>query len=208
MNNLWWPNWSPYLSLNLENIIHIVCTSLHGRIYHSLKKLICSLTSIWTLRKETYRFHLLGIFSFVYSSLFYLPMCSHLMILASLYLQQIYMYFRGSGKAAELKHEAARGALRAAMWFTYTSLVAKRLNRIYDGISTKVIALMLSLFLLSLNYLTVDVWMSQCSSVWGCYLKLLGSRASHFCFVLLCYRATFVIVGDRMSSCVCYSFIY
>lgn len=128
------------------------------------------------------------------------------MILASFYLQQIYMYFRGSGKAAELKHEAARGALRAAMWFTYTSLVAKRLNRIYDGISTKNIAVMLSLFLLSLNYLTVDVWMSQCSSMWGCYLKLLCSRIGclclicSFCFVLLCYRTTtFVIVADRIE---------
>jgi hypothetical protein len=27
------------------------------------------------------------------------------------------MYFRGSGKAAEMKREAARGALRAAIWF-------------------------------------------------------------------------------------------
>jgi len=31
------------------------------------------------------------------------------------YLQQVYMYFRGSGKAAEMKREAARGAMRAAM---------------------------------------------------------------------------------------------
>lgn len=30
-------------------------------------------------------------------------------------LQQVYMYFRGSGKAAEMKREAARGALRAAI---------------------------------------------------------------------------------------------
>ncbi|KAB5560554.1 hypothetical protein DKX38_005511 [Salix brachista] len=29
-------------------------------------------------------------------------------------IQQVYMYFRGSGKAAEMKREAARGALRAA----------------------------------------------------------------------------------------------
>lgn len=28
--------------------------------------------------------------------------------------QQVYMYFRGSGKAAEMKREAARGTLRAA----------------------------------------------------------------------------------------------
>lgn len=30
-------------------------------------------------------------------------------------LQQVYMYFRGSGKAAEMKREAARGAMRAAL---------------------------------------------------------------------------------------------
>lgn len=31
-----------------------------------------------------------------------------------LLVQQVYMYFRGSGKAAEMKREAARGTLRAA----------------------------------------------------------------------------------------------
>ncbi|QCD76701.1 CDC-like kinase [Vigna unguiculata] len=30
-------------------------------------------------------------------------------------IQQVYMYFRGSGKAAEMKREAARGAMRAAL---------------------------------------------------------------------------------------------
>jgi len=30
-------------------------------------------------------------------------------------IQQVYMYFRGSGKAAQMKREAARGALRAAV---------------------------------------------------------------------------------------------
>lgn len=31
------------------------------------------------------------------------------------FIQQVYMYFRGSGKAAEMKREAARGAMRAAI---------------------------------------------------------------------------------------------
>ena len=31
-----------------------------------------------------------------------------------IYLQQVYMYFRGSGKAAQMRQEAARGAMRAA----------------------------------------------------------------------------------------------
>ncbi|KAK6124331.1 hypothetical protein DH2020_041901 [Rehmannia glutinosa] len=30
-------------------------------------------------------------------------------------IQQVYMYFRGSGRAAEMKHEAARGVMRAAI---------------------------------------------------------------------------------------------
>lgn len=34
-------------------------------------------------------------------------------------VQQVYMYFRGSGKAAEMKREAARGAMRAAIWLFY-----------------------------------------------------------------------------------------
>lgn len=33
----------------------------------------------------------------------------------TLIMQQVYMYFRGSGKAAQMKQEAARGALRAAI---------------------------------------------------------------------------------------------
>lgn len=32
----------------------------------------------------------------------------------NIYLQQVYMYFRGSGKAAQMRQEAARGAMRAA----------------------------------------------------------------------------------------------
>lgn len=34
----------------------------------------------------------------------------------SFVIQQVYMYFRGSGKAAQMKREAARGAVRAAIW--------------------------------------------------------------------------------------------
>jgi hypothetical protein len=39
---------------------------------------------------------------------------SRLIIKFSLNLQQVYMYFRGSGKAAEMKREAARSALSSA----------------------------------------------------------------------------------------------
>lgn len=37
------------------------------------------------------------------------------LLLLCFFWQQIYMYFRGTGKAAEMKREAARGALRAAI---------------------------------------------------------------------------------------------
>ncbi|CAI0407310.1 unnamed protein product [Linum tenue] len=53
---------------------------------------------------------LLLIFYFVGFGLF----CVEI-ILSIWVLQQVYMYFRGSGKAAEVRHEAARGAVRAAI---------------------------------------------------------------------------------------------
>ncbi|KAM7500828.1 hypothetical protein LguiA_025242 [Lonicera macranthoides] len=53
---------------------------------------------------------LVGIFYFIGFGLFCLES-----VLSVWVIQQVYMYFRGSGKAAELKREAARGAVRAAM---------------------------------------------------------------------------------------------
>lgn len=38
-----------------------------------------------------------------------------LLLYGGLFSQRVYEYFRGSGKAAELKREAAQGAFRAAM---------------------------------------------------------------------------------------------
>ncbi|CAO2823798.1 unnamed protein product [Amaranthus hypochondriacus] len=52
---------------------------------------------------------LVGIFYFVGFGLFCLES-----ILSVWVLQQVYMYFRGSGKAAQMRQEAARGAMRAA----------------------------------------------------------------------------------------------
>ncbi|XP_073273475.1 secretory carrier-associated membrane protein 1-like [Primulina huaijiensis] len=52
---------------------------------------------------------LVGIFYFIGFGLFCLES-----VLSIWVIQQVYMYFRGSGKAAEMKREAARGALRAA----------------------------------------------------------------------------------------------
>lgn len=47
----------------------------------------------------------------------------------SLNAQQVYMYFRGSGKAAEMKREAARGALSSAFWWTYGSDYSQLMDR-------------------------------------------------------------------------------
>ncbi|CAN1221948.1 Secretory carrier-associated membrane protein 3 [Linum grandiflorum] len=52
---------------------------------------------------------LLSIFYFIGVGLFCVET-----ILSIWVLQQVYMYFRGSGKAAEVRHDAARGAARAA----------------------------------------------------------------------------------------------
>ncbi|CAD5176067.1 unnamed protein product [Musa acuminata subsp. malaccensis] len=53
---------------------------------------------------------LVGIFYFIGFGMFCLES-----LLSVWVIQQVYMYFRGSGKAAELKREAARGAMRAAI---------------------------------------------------------------------------------------------
>ncbi|KAL3820495.1 hypothetical protein ACJIZ3_006400 [Penstemon smallii] len=53
---------------------------------------------------------LVGVFYFIGFGLFCIES-----VLSIWVIQQVYMYFRGSGKAAEIKREAARGAMRAAI---------------------------------------------------------------------------------------------
>ncbi|KAL6542840.1 Secretory carrier-associated membrane protein 2 [Orobanche hederae] len=53
---------------------------------------------------------LVGIFYFIGFGLFCLES-----VLSIWVIQQVYMYFRGSGKAAEMKRDAARGVVRAAI---------------------------------------------------------------------------------------------
>ncbi|WOL04867.1 hypothetical protein Cni_G13589 [Canna indica] len=53
---------------------------------------------------------LVGIFYFIGFGFFTIES-----LLSVWVMQQVYMYFRGSGKFAEMKREAARGAMRAAM---------------------------------------------------------------------------------------------
>ncbi|VAH64769.1 unnamed protein product [Triticum turgidum subsp. durum] len=52
---------------------------------------------------------IVGIFYFVGFGLFCLEA-----LLSIVVIQQVYMYFRGSGKAAQMRQEAARGAMRSA----------------------------------------------------------------------------------------------
>jgi hypothetical protein len=52
---------------------------------------------------------IVGIFYFVGFGLFVLES-----LLSIVVIQQVYMYFRGSGKAAQMRQEAARGAMRSA----------------------------------------------------------------------------------------------
>ncbi|GJN17483.1 hypothetical protein PR202_gb04553 [Eleusine coracana subsp. coracana] len=52
---------------------------------------------------------IVGIFYFIGFGLFCLES-----LLSIIVIQQVYMYFRGSGKAAEMRREAARGAMRNA----------------------------------------------------------------------------------------------
>ncbi|XP_073313144.1 secretory carrier-associated membrane protein 3-like [Primulina huaijiensis] len=53
---------------------------------------------------------IVGVFYFIGFGLFCLESVLSLWV-----IQQVYMYFRGSGKAAEMKREVARGAMRAAI---------------------------------------------------------------------------------------------
>ncbi|PNX72785.1 secretory carrier-associated membrane protein 1-like, partial [Trifolium pratense] len=52
---------------------------------------------------------LIGIFYFIGFGFFCLETLISIWV-----IQQVYMYFRGSGKFAEMKREAARGAVRSA----------------------------------------------------------------------------------------------
>ncbi|KAK3028509.1 hypothetical protein RJ639_038577 [Escallonia herrerae] len=69
-----------------------------------------SLTGILPAVDQVSKHALVGIFYFVGFGLFCLESMLSIWV-----IQQVYMYFRGSGKAAEMKRETARGALRAAI---------------------------------------------------------------------------------------------
>ncbi|GFS46392.1 secretory carrier 3 [Actinidia rufa] len=69
-----------------------------------------SLTGILPAVDMISKHALIGVFYFIGFGMFCLET-----VISVWVIQQVYMYFRGSGKAAEMKREAARGALRAAI---------------------------------------------------------------------------------------------
>ncbi|KAF3637489.1 Secretory carrier-associated membrane protein 5 [Capsicum annuum] len=69
-----------------------------------------SLLSIWVIQVKT-----LFLFLHFPKHLFTLARNLTSWFACALIMQQVYMYFRGSGKAAQMKQEAARGAMRAAI---------------------------------------------------------------------------------------------
>ncbi|KAL4626697.1 hypothetical protein ACB098_05G080700 [Castanea mollissima] len=69
-----------------------------------------SLTGILAAIDVVGNHSLAGIFYFIGFGLFCLETLISIWV-----IQQVYMYFRGSGKAAEMKRDAARGAMRAAL---------------------------------------------------------------------------------------------
>ncbi|PSS04761.1 Secretory carrier-associated membrane protein [Actinidia chinensis var. chinensis] len=69
-----------------------------------------SLTGILPAIDMISKHALIGVFYFIGFGMFCLET-----VISVWVIQQVYMYFRGSGKAAEMKREAARGALRAAI---------------------------------------------------------------------------------------------
>lgn len=76
------------------------------------------------------------------------------------FLQRVYLYFRGSGKEAEMRREAARGAARAAFWW----------NRIY----------------ISTTHVLFIVW-SVCRSTDICRVGLVYCKSSDF-FLPQCFE--------------------
>lgn len=72
-----------------------------------------SLLSIWVIQVFNNPSFTVA-FSWLYCCILLTLLLTFFILIIS--LQQVYMYFRGSGKAAEMRREAAKGAMRAALW--------------------------------------------------------------------------------------------
>lgn len=90
----------------LLHIIFVVFAAVAPPVVFKGKSLAGILPAVDLISKQV----LVGVFYFIGFGLFCLES-----VLSVWVIQQVYMYFRGSGKAAEMKREAARGALRSAV---------------------------------------------------------------------------------------------
>ncbi|XP_047311399.1 secretory carrier-associated membrane protein 2-like [Impatiens glandulifera] len=95
-----------FFLIYMIHIIFCIFAAIAPPIFFRGKSLTGILPAVDVISKNA----LVGIFYFIGFGLFCLEA-----VLSVYVIQQVYTYFRGSGKAAELKREAARGALRAAV---------------------------------------------------------------------------------------------
>ncbi|KAJ8459328.1 hypothetical protein OPV22_032254 [Ensete ventricosum] len=99
-------NFGWFFLFYLLHIAFVIYSAVAPPIFFKGKSLTGILPAVDLISSKA----LVGIFYFVGFGLFCLES-----LLSVWVIQQVYMYFRGSGKAAEMKREAARGAMRAAI---------------------------------------------------------------------------------------------
>ncbi|CAL9042391.1 unnamed protein product [Musa banksii] len=99
-------NFGWFFLFYLLHIAFVIYSAVAPPIFFKGKSLTGILPAVDLISSKA----LVAIFYFVGFGLFCLEA-----LLSIWVIQQVYMYFRGSGKAAEMKREAARGAMRAAI---------------------------------------------------------------------------------------------
>ncbi|CAL9766081.1 unnamed protein product [Musa acuminata subsp. burmannicoides] len=99
-------NFGWFFLFYLLHIVFVIYSAVAPPIIFKGKSLTGILPAVDLISSKV----LVGIFYFVGFGLFCLES-----LLSVWVMQKVYMYFRGSGKAAEMKREAARGAMRAAI---------------------------------------------------------------------------------------------
>ncbi|CAD5192949.1 unnamed protein product [Musa acuminata subsp. malaccensis] len=99
-------NFGWFFLFYLLHIVFVIYSAVAPPIIFKGKSLTGILPAVDLISSKV----LVGIFYFVGFGLFCLEA-----LLSVWVMQKVYMYFRGSGKAAEMKREAARGAMRAAI---------------------------------------------------------------------------------------------
>ncbi|THU44188.1 hypothetical protein C4D60_Mb02t04770 [Musa balbisiana] len=99
-------NFGWFFLFYLLHIVFVIYSAVAPPIIFKGKSLTGILPAVDLISSKV----LVGIFYFIGFGLFCLES-----LLSVWVMQKVYMYFRGSGKAAEMKREAARGAMRATI---------------------------------------------------------------------------------------------